>query len=149
MQGDRCIVRRRTCIASVLHTQDTGKLLGSPLCPASWESKSSLEHRRTVILFNELHASEDGLSFKDWISPEKTTLWEVKADWNLYRDDEVTAVSFLHRLVGQIWKGVVLEWRNVVDQSSEHIRSSVRHMTLNHFSHHSADQTLGNSCAQG
>jgi hypothetical protein len=84
-------------------------------------------------MFNELHSNGDGLGFKDWISPEKTNLWEVTADWNLYEDSEVTAVSFMYRLTGQIWKGVVLEWQNVVDQSSEHIRTSVR-QNLIHFS---------------
>ncbi|KAH8771239.1 hypothetical protein BGZ57DRAFT_896399 [Hyaloscypha finlandica] len=121
---DKCIVRRRTCIASIIQTQDTPKLLGSSLCPISWESKTNLVHRRTLILFNELHASQDGLNFKDWISPEKTNIWEVVDDFNLSKDNEATTITFIHRLTGTVWQEVVHAWRNVVDKASEHIRTS-------------------------
>lgn len=83
-------------------------------------------HRRTLILFNELHASQDGLNFKDWISPEKTNIWEVVDDFNLSKDNEVTTIAFIHRLTGTVWQEVVHAWRNVVDKASEHIRTSVR-----------------------
>ncbi|KAF8854310.1 hypothetical protein BDZ45DRAFT_805944 [Acephala macrosclerotiorum] len=122
--SNKCIVRRRTCIASIIQTQDTPKLLGSSLCPISWESKAKLVHRRTLILFNELHASQDGLNFKDWISPEKTNIWEVVDDFNLSKDNEVTTVAFIHRLTGTVWQEVVHAWRNVIDKASEHIRTS-------------------------
>ena len=79
-----------------------------------------------MILFNELHASQDGLNFKDWISPEKTNIWEVVDDFNLSKDNEVTAIAFIHRLTGTVWQEVVHAWRNVVDKASEHIRTSVR-----------------------
>jgi hypothetical protein len=120
------IVRRRTCIASIIQTQDTPKLLGSSLCPISWESKTKLVYRRTLILFNELHASQDRLNFKDWISPEKTNIWEVIDDFNLSKDNEVTTIAFIHRLTGIVWQEVVHAWRNVIDKASEHIRTSVR-----------------------
>jgi hypothetical protein len=85
-----------------------------------------LVHRRTLILFNELHASQDGLNFKDWISPEKTNIWGVVDDFNLSKDNEVTSIAFIHRLTGTVWQEVVRAWRNVIDKASDHIRTSVR-----------------------
>ena len=93
------------------------------LCPSSWASTTPLLHRRTLILFNELHSEGDGLGFKQWLSGQY--IWSICDDWNTVEDDEATAMVFAYRLVAQVWEWVVLEWKNVVDKCSEHIKSSV------------------------
>jgi hypothetical protein len=115
------IVRRRTCMAAILSMKSTAALQG--LAPHSWKAKNSLLHRRTVILFNELHSRTDGLPFQLWLADQ--TLWSISEPWNIARDDESTAIIFLSRITSQIWERIVHEWRNVIDQCSEHIRSSV------------------------
>ena len=109
------------------HLEDEKHTKGFPFFsfPNLWDSKESLLHRQTIILFNEFHAQNDRLGFKSWISPKQTNIWDVAADWNLYEDDEATAVNFMLRFSSHVWRGVVLEWQNVIDQCSEHIRPSV------------------------
>ncbi|KIW82143.1 hypothetical protein Z517_05170 [Fonsecaea pedrosoi CBS 271.37] len=116
------IVRRRTCVASILSMRSTDKFRNVELCPASWASVVPLLHRRTLILFNEFHSEADGLGFKDWLTDPG--LWTVIDQQNTSRDTETTAVVFIYRLVCRIWERVLLEWRRVLDQSSEHIKVS-------------------------
>jgi hypothetical protein len=96
-------------------------LLGSHLCSDSWNSKAPLKHRRTLILFNELHAQNDGLEFRSWLSPEETTLWQVKDESNVKKDTDATAIIFMHNLSSHIWLWVLSEWRTVIEQCSVHI----------------------------
>src|SRR5258708_6732808 len=89
-------------------------------CPNSWESDAALSHRRTLILFNQLHSEGDGLGFQAWLaSPE---LWTISEAFNVSEDNEITAMNFVHRLTCKIWEEVVSEWKKVIDQCSEHIR---------------------------
>ncbi|OAL34736.1 hypothetical protein AYO20_05931 [Fonsecaea nubica] len=116
------IVRRRTCVATILSMRSTDKFRNVDLCPASWASVVDLWHRRTLILFNELHSEADGLGFKDWLADPG--LWTVIDQQNASRDTEATAVVFIYRLVCRIWERVLMGWRTVLDQSSEHIKVS-------------------------
>ena len=92
-------------------------------CHGSWTSNNHLRHRRTVILFNELHASDDGLPFTRWLSPDAPgrDLWEVPADPQTLVDDERAAVVFIYRFVARIWQGVVSDLEKVIDECSKHI----------------------------
>lgn len=92
-------------------------------CHGSWTSNNHLRHRRTAILFNELHASDDGLPFTHWISPDAPgqALWEAPADPQTLVDDERAAIAFIHRFLARIWQGVVSDLEKVIDECSKHI----------------------------
>ncbi|EOA90010.1 uncharacterized protein SETTUDRAFT_36674 [Exserohilum turcica Et28A] len=117
-QGKKWLVRRRLCTAATLKLNSTSLL--SKTCPSGWESQNVLLHRRTLVLFNELHSKGDGLEFKAWLS--SPSLWTISSSSNTTEDTEYTAIMFLYRLVNQIWEKVVSEWKNIVDQCSDHIR---------------------------
>lgn len=116
--GKKWLVRRRLCTAATLKLNSTSLL--SKTCPSGWESQNVLLHRRTLVLFNELHSKGDGLEFKAWLS--SPSLWTISSSSNTTEDTEYTAIMFLYRLVNQIWEKVVSEWKNIVDQCSDHIR---------------------------
>ncbi|MCJ1419142.1 hypothetical protein MMC32_005495 [Xylographa parallela] len=118
----KCLVRRRTCVASILKLSSTEKLHSVAEGALPWDSTAALLHRRTVILFNELHSNKDGLRFKEWLA--SSDLWEVSGDSNTGQDDEKTAILFLYRLTCQIWESVIAEWKIVVDHCSVHIKTS-------------------------
>lgn len=67
-QNSRCLVRRRTCVASILKLDSTKRLHTIADGALPWDSTTPLLHRRTVILFNELHSDSDGLRFKEWLA---------------------------------------------------------------------------------
>ena len=106
---------------------NTDFLTSSRLCHRSWTSNNELKHRRTVILFNELHSQDDGLPFTAWISPDApgSDLWDLPADHNCLMDDEAMAVLFIQRFVARIWQGVVSDLEKVIDECSKHIIYSV------------------------
>ena len=102
-------------------------MVSSPLCHGSWTSNNELNHRRTVILFNELHSNDDGLPFTAWISPDAPglDLWENPENDGIPLDDEATALTFVQRFVARIWQGVVSDLEKVIDECSKHIIFSV------------------------
>ncbi|KAL2049114.1 hypothetical protein ABVK25_010626 [Lepraria finkii] len=117
------LVRRTTAIAIVIRVGNTDHITASPLCPRAWTSTNALSHRRTVILFNELHSSDDGLPFTAWISPVAPgiDLWDIPANLNSRIDTESTALAFIQRLVARIWQGVVADLESVIDECSQYI----------------------------
>lgn len=121
------IVRRTTAVAIVMRVTNTDLLTSSPLCHKSWTSKNELNHRRTIILFNELHSRDDGLPFTEWISPNASgsDLWDLPADPSCPTDDEAMALLFIQRFVARIWHGVVEDLGKVIDECSKHIIHSV------------------------
>ena len=108
---------------------ETSFLASNPLCHKSWTSNNELHHRRTIILFNELHSQDDGLPFTSWISPDApgSDLWDLPADIDLPLDNEATALAFIQKFVARIWQGVVSDLEKVIDECSKHIIYSVRH----------------------
>ncbi|KAF2133257.1 hypothetical protein P153DRAFT_363472 [Dothidotthia symphoricarpi CBS 119687] len=120
--GKKFIVRRRTCVASILKMKTTEALTKTPFFPSSWASDTTLLHRRTLILFNEFHSSSDGIAFQNWLTDPE--LWHVSSDSNTCEDNEATAALFTYRLTCKIWERVVQDWKNVIDRCSEHIRAS-------------------------
>lgn len=67
-QNSRCLVRRRTCVASILKLDSIKRLHMIADGALPWDSTTRLFHRRTIILFNELHSDSDGLRFKEWLA---------------------------------------------------------------------------------
>ncbi|KAF2740052.1 hypothetical protein EJ04DRAFT_264762 [Polyplosphaeria fusca] len=117
---NKWIVRRRLCTAAAIKLNSTSALSRS--CPSGWESGNVLLHRRTLVLFNQLHSKGDGLDFKAWLS--SPTLWTVSKLSNVTEDTQSTAIIFIYRLLNQIWGRVISEWKHIVDQCFEHIRTS-------------------------
>lgn len=117
------MVRRTTAIAVVIRLASTNKLTASALCPKSWTSNNSTSHRRTVILFNELHSLQDTVPFTAWISPDSqgSKMWNLPANCDTPVDTEASALVFIQRFISQVWKGVVSELENVIDECSKHI----------------------------
>ncbi|MCJ1280453.1 hypothetical protein MMC21_008281 [Puttea exsequens] len=101
----------------------TDSVAASSFCHRLWTSNNNLNHRRTAILFNELHSSDDGLPFTQWISPDAPghNLWDLPADRNKLVDDEASALMFIQRFVTRIWQGVVSDLEKVIDECSKHI----------------------------
>ncbi|KAL9138175.1 MAG: hypothetical protein Q9175_000599 [Cornicularia normoerica] len=87
------------------------------------KKNTELNHRRTVILFNELHSQDDGLPFSAWISPDApgSDLWDLPADHICPTDDEAMALLFIQRFVARIWQNVVSDLEKVIDECSKHI----------------------------
>ena len=114
-------MRRTTAIALIIKVTKTDSIAAH--CHGSWTSNNHLAHRRTAILFNELHASDDGLPFTRWISPDAPgrDLWEAPADPGILVDDERAAIAFIYRFVARIWQGVVSDLEKVIDECSKHI----------------------------
>lgn len=98
----------------------------------SWASKTPLQHRRTVILFNELHSRYDGLSFSDWLSPNAAgdQLWGTGNNVDAGFDNADSAIRFILDLVDRIWSRVVRDFRIVLDSASDHIIALVRKYML-------------------
>ena len=116
-------MRRTSAIALVVKMAKTDSVAASSFCHRLWTSNNNLNHRRTAILFNELHSSDDGLPFTQWISPDAPghNLWDLPADRNKLVDDEASALMFIQRFVTRIWQGVVSDLEKVIDECSKHI----------------------------
>jgi len=78
-------------MTAILSMKSTAALQG--LVPHSWDAKNPLLHRRTVILFNELFSRTDGLPSQLWLADQR--LWSISEPWNIFQDDETTAIIFL------------------------------------------------------
>ena len=87
----------------------------------------NLQHRRTIILFNELHSTEDVVSFTDWLSPDVDwSLWDRGHESMKNTDDEGTALRFIQNFVYRAWSGVDLKWDILLRCAEEHLASVVR-----------------------
>ncbi len=104
-------------MAGVLKMKTTEALKKASFCSSSWASDTGLLHRRAHILFNELHSSEDGIGFKNWLTDPE--LREVSGDSIVGKDNEATAALFIYWFTSKIWERIVHEWKNVIDQYSE------------------------------
>lgn len=107
---------------------NTDQLTASPLCPKSWISNNRLDHRRTIILFNELYHSKDSIPFTSWISPDADglTLWDLPGNPGPTNDTDVTALVFIQKFVAKIWQRVVDDLGLLIDECSKHIIYRVR-----------------------
>lgn len=91
----------------------------------------TLLHRRTVILFNELQAAEDVVSFTDWLSPvADMSLWDSGHPKMSNTDDERTALRFLQNFAYRVWSGVDLKWDILLRCAEEHLASVVMSLFL-------------------
>lgn len=98
--GKLTIVRRRTCVASIIKMGATRNFVKDNTCASSWASKIPLVRRRTLILFNELYSPGDGVPFMSWLS--KSELWDIDRNENKESDNEKTAIVFIYRLTCSI-----------------------------------------------
>ena len=82
-----------------------------------------MDHRRTVILFNELYSPNDGLPFIKWISPDadSLSLWDHPANYEIPQDTEITALVFVHKLAAKIWQKVVDDLEDIIEECLKHI----------------------------
>ncbi|KAL8717906.1 MAG: hypothetical protein Q9225_004899 [Loekoesia sp. 1 TL-2023] len=80
-----------------------------------------------VILFNELHSTEDVVSFTDWLSPDADmSLWDNGHQAIGNTDDEATALRFLQNFLFRAWSGVNLKWDILIRCAEEHLASVVK-----------------------
>ena len=93
-----------------------------------------MDHRRTVILFNELYSPNDSLPFIEWISPDAdtSTLWDHPADYENPRDTEITAIVFVHKLAATIWQKVVDDLEDIIEECLKHIIYRVHTFFFDH-----------------
>ena len=91
-----------------------------------------LDHRRTVILFNELYSSNDSIPFTSWISPDADgfTLWNLPEHLGAPQDTDYTALVFIQKLVAKIWQRVADDLGLLIDECSKHIIYRVRILLL-------------------
>lgn len=65
-------------------------------------------------------------------------MWNLPANCDTPVDTEASALVFIQRFVYQVWKGVVSELENVIDECSKHIIYWVRllYLWIDHLGFH-------------